>query len=60
MERSDNFLNNLGGGGRSAVQVVSGVDALTAGGGGGGSDCLKTVACGGGGTACLESRLSAL
>ena len=39
-----------GGGGRSAVQLVLGTDAVTAGGGGGGSDCLKVTGCGGGGS----------
>ena len=38
-----------GGGGRSAVQLVLGTDAVTAGGGGGGSDCPKNKGCGGGG-----------
>lgn len=45
------FLINLGGGGRSAIQIVSGVDAVTAGGGGGGSGCQKAAFCGGGGSA---------
>lgn len=45
------FLINLGGGGRSAIQIVSGVDAVTAGGGGGGSGCQKAASCGGGGSA---------
>ena len=39
----------LGGGGRSAVQLVQGTDVITAGGGGGGADCLRTRGCGGGG-----------
>jgi hypothetical protein len=40
------------GGGRSAVQITNGVDAVTAGGGGGGSEChISNPAqdCGGGG-----------
>ena len=39
----------LGGGGRSAVQLVDGTDVLTAGGGGGGGDCRLGYFCGGGG-----------
>jgi hypothetical protein len=42
-------LLTIGGGGRSAVQLVQGTDVVTAGGGGGGADCLKTRGCGGGG-----------
>ena len=37
------------GGGRSAVQIKLGMDALTAGGGGGGAGCYSTIGCGGGG-----------
>lgn len=51
------FFITLGGGGRSAVQVVAGVDALTAGGGGGGADCLKSVQCGGGGNVYPDNPL---
>jgi hypothetical protein len=40
----------VGGGGRSAVQVVKGTDAITAAGGGGAADCFNTSYCGGGGT----------
>lgn len=40
---------SVGGGGRSAVQLVLGRDTVTAGGGGGGADCLKSRGCGGGG-----------
>lgn len=40
---------SLGGGGRSAVQLVNGTDAVDAAGGGGGGDCDITVDCGGGG-----------
>ena len=39
----------IGGGGRSAIQIKLGVDAVTAGGGGGGADCYRTTGCGGGG-----------
>lgn len=39
----------LGGGGRSAIQLVNGTDAVTAGGGGGGADCEEFLFCGGGG-----------
>lgn len=42
---------SLGGGGRSAVQLVNGTDAVDAGGGGGGGDCDIAVDCGGGGEA---------
>lgn len=42
---------SLGGGGRSAVQLVNGTDAVDAGGGGGGGDCDITLDCGGGGEA---------
>jgi hypothetical protein len=38
-----------GGGGRSAVQLLSGEDIASAGGGGGGSNCLQSTGCGGGG-----------
>ena len=44
-----NFV--LGGGGRSAIQLVRGVDAVDAGGGGGGGDCAVEIDCGGGGRA---------
>lgn len=54
------FLINLGGGGRSAIQIVSGVDAVTAGGGGGGSDCQRTASCGGGGSARMNCLLCCL
>jgi hypothetical protein len=40
-----------GGGGRSAVQLLSGEDIASAGGGGGGSNCLQSTGCGGGGKA---------
>jgi hypothetical protein len=40
---------SLGGGGRSAVQLVNGTDAVDAAGGGGGGDCDIKVDCGGGG-----------
>lgn len=39
----------IGGGGRSAVQIVDGTDVVTAGGGGGGADCRVDRFCGGGG-----------
>ena len=39
----------IGGGGRSAVQLLSGEDIASAGGGGGGSNCLQSAGCGGGG-----------
>ena len=42
-------MNFVGGGGRSAIQIKLGVDAVTAGGGGGGADCYRTTGCGGGG-----------
>ena len=58
--KSKVFLINLGGGGRSAIQIVSGVDAVTAGGGGGGSDCQKTALCGGGGIARMNCLLCCL
>lgn len=45
---------SLGGGGRSAVQLVNGTDAVDAAGGGGGGDCDITVDCGGGGEAMLS------
>ena len=50
-QRIPYFISGSGGG-RSAVQVTKGVDAVTAGGGGGGSDCFKDTPvqdCGGGG-----------
>ena len=40
----------VGGGGRSAVQLVKGTDVITAAGGGGAADCFNTTDCGGGGT----------
>lgn len=40
-----------GGGGRSAIQLLPGVDTLTVGGGGGGSVCPEHIGCGGGGEA---------
>ena len=49
-------LMTVGGGGRSAVQLVQGTDVVTAGGGGGGADCLKTRGCGGGGKKILSDR----
>jgi hypothetical protein len=39
----------VGGGGRSAIQLVNGTDAVTAAGGGGGADCPAEYFCGGGG-----------
>lgn len=42
-------LTLIGGGGRSAVQIVDGTDVVTAGGGGGGADCRVDKFCGGGG-----------
>lgn len=41
--------NHVGGGGRSAIQIVNGTDVVTAGGGGGGADCQVQHFCGGGG-----------
>ena len=41
--------NHVGGGGRSAIQIVNGTDVVTAGGGGGGADCKVEHFCGGGG-----------
>ena len=35
------------------MQLVLGVDVVTAGGGGGGGDCLKLRGCGGGGETML-------
>lgn len=55
-ETDDIFSLYLGGGGRSAVQIVSGRDSVTAGGGGGGADCLKTRGCGGGGDECTVAH----
>jgi hypothetical protein len=49
--------SSLGGGGRSAVQLVNGTDAVDAAGGGGGGDCDITVDCGGGGEAMRSSIL---
>jgi hypothetical protein len=52
----------IGGGGRSAVQIADGTDAVTAGGGGGGADCRLDRFCGGGGmskwiaSSCLRHR----
>lgn len=40
---------STGGGGRSAIQLVNGSDAVTAAGGGGAADCSPTKYCGGGG-----------
>lgn len=48
----------VGGGGRSAVQLVQGTDVVTAGGGGGGADCLKTRGCGGGGKKIYTTAIS--
>lgn len=40
---------SVGGGGRSAVQLVNGTDVVDAAGGGGGGDCDIAIDCGGGG-----------
>jgi hypothetical protein len=47
MDLSSSML--AGGGGRSAIQKVLGIDEVTAGGGGGGSGCPVHIGCGGGG-----------
>jgi hypothetical protein len=39
---SDNTVSNGGGGGRTAIQLTDGVDAVVAGGGGGGAGCYVT------------------
>ena len=39
-----------GGGGRTAIQLINGVDAVVAGGGGGGAACYKDVCSGISGT----------
>ena len=48
----------LGGGGRSALQLVQGADVVTAGGGGGGADCRPDIECGGGGTHFLSRSIA--
>ena len=52
----DFYSLTVGGGGRSAVQLVQGTDVVTAGGGGGGADCLRTRGCGGGGKTISSER----
>ena len=42
-------FENIGGGGRSAVQISKGTDIVVAGGGGGGGNCIPEDTCGGGG-----------
>ena len=47
---SDSSWSAGGGGGRTAIQLISGVDAVVAGGGGGGAGCYATPSV----TACSE------
>ena len=47
---SDSAVSVGGGGGRTAIQLTSGVDAVVAGGGGGGAGCFVTPSV----TACSE------
>ena len=47
---SDSTVSVGGGGGRTAIQLTSGVDAVVAGGGGGGAGCYTTPSV----TACSE------
>jgi hypothetical protein len=47
---SDSTLSAGGGGGRTAIQLTNGVDAVVAGGGGGGAGCYTTPSV----TACSE------
>lgn len=48
----------IGGGGRSAIQLVNGTDYVTAAGGGGGADCDHLSKCGGGGNQLPRIRIS--
>ena len=40
---ADGFWSPAGGGGRSAVQLINGTDAVFAGGGGGGGGCGQNL-----------------